>query len=103
VFVAKTPESVEVAANSPVDSGLDSLGSSAVGPALTAVANRPLQGPTADMVTDLGSGTSPQIENSKNLTNEPEHPKNVIIANHQESVELTANPGMTSALATAPS
>jgi hypothetical protein len=50
---------------------------------------------------DFGRATYPQIENTENVTNEPEHPKNVIIANRQESVEITANPGMTSALDTA--
>jgi hypothetical protein len=100
-FVAKTPETVEVAANSPLDSGFDSLGSFVVGPGPMAVAKHPLQGPTADMVMNLARDTSPQIQNSENMTNEPEHPKNVIIANHQDTVEVPANPGMTSALDTA--
>jgi hypothetical protein len=60
------------------------------------VANHPSQRPKADVVINLARGTSPQIETSKNMTNEPEHPKNVIIANHQEPVEVTANLGMTS-------
>jgi hypothetical protein len=102
-FVAKTPETVEVAANSPLDSALDSLGSFVVGPGPMAAVKHPSQRPKADVVMNLARGTSPQIENSENRTNKPEHSKNVIIANHQDFVEVTANPGMTSALATAPS
>jgi hypothetical protein len=88
VFIAKPSGTVEVAANSTLHSGLDSSGSF-----VPTLERRHADGPRPCQC--------PQIENSENVTNEPEHPKNLIIANHQEPVEVTANPGMTSALDTA--
>jgi hypothetical protein len=67
VFIAKPSGTVEVAANSPSIRDLTAW-------------VRSFQGPNADTERDLGRAISAQIENSENVTNEPERLKNVIIA-----------------------